>query len=114
VWKLTTSGSFTVKLMYADLMNGHTVFLRKYIWKLKVPLKVKIFMWFLYQKVIITKDKLTKRNWNGCKKVRFVTPRSLSTIYFSIVPLLSLFGERFRFFHYTSSSQCDKYVWKLA
>jgi hypothetical protein len=42
-----------------------------------VPLKVKIFMWFLYHKVILTKDNLAKRNWNGCKNVRFVTLRSL-------------------------------------
>jgi hypothetical protein len=95
VWKLTTSGLFTVKSMYADLMNGHMVFLSKYIWKLKVPLEVKIIMWFLYHKVILTKDNLAKINWNGCKNVRFVTLRSLSIIYFSIVPLISLFGEQF-------------------
>ena len=50
VWKLTDSGSFSVKSMYTDFMNGHTVYLKKYIWKLKVPLKIRIFMWFLQQK----------------------------------------------------------------
>lgn len=49
VWKLTPSGTFTVKSMCADMMNGPTILLRKYIWKLKVPLKIKIFMWFLYK-----------------------------------------------------------------
>ena len=58
VWKLNTSGSFTVKSMYVDFMNGYTIFLRKYIWKLKVPLKIKILMWFLVNKVILMKDKL--------------------------------------------------------
>jgi hypothetical protein len=29
IWKLTQSGSFTVSSMYADLLNDHTVFLRK-------------------------------------------------------------------------------------
>jgi hypothetical protein len=38
LWKLNTSGIFSVKSMYADFLNGHTVFLRKYIWKIKVPL----------------------------------------------------------------------------
>ena len=71
VWKLTDSGRFTVKSMYADFMNGHTAFLRKYIWKMKVPLKIKIFMWFVYKKVILTKDNLAKRNWNGCTKCVF-------------------------------------------
>jgi hypothetical protein len=41
VWKLTDSGLFTVKSMYLDYMNGHTRFLRKYLWKLKIPLKIK-------------------------------------------------------------------------
>ena len=47
VWRATTNGVFTVKSMYEDLMNGHTRFLRKYLWKLKIPLKIKIFMWLL-------------------------------------------------------------------
>ena len=67
VWNLTTTGSFTVKSMYLDLLNGHTRYLRKYIWKMKVPLKIKIFMWFLHRRVILTKDNLVKRNWNGNK-----------------------------------------------
>jgi hypothetical protein len=71
VWKLSDSGSFSVKSMYTDIMNGHTVYLKKYIWKLKVPLKIRIFMWFLQQKVILTKDNLSKRNWHGCKKCAF-------------------------------------------
>jgi hypothetical protein len=43
-WRLTTMASFSVKSMYADFMNGHMVFLKKYLWKIKVPLKIKIFM----------------------------------------------------------------------
>jgi hypothetical protein len=41
-WNLTTTGIFTVKSVYADIMNGHTVFLKKYLWKIKVPLKIRI------------------------------------------------------------------------
>jgi hypothetical protein len=43
-WSLTASGVFSVKSLYADFMNGHTRYLRPYLWKLKVPLKIKIFM----------------------------------------------------------------------
>jgi hypothetical protein len=71
VWKLTTSGSFTVKSMYEDLMNDQTPYPRKYLWKLKIPLKIKIFMWFLSNKVLLTKDNLAKRNWKGCTKCVF-------------------------------------------
>jgi hypothetical protein len=70
-WKLTNSGSFTVKSMYLDLLNDHTMYLKKYIWKIKVPLKIRIFMWFLHKGVILTKDNLIKRNWHGCTKCCF-------------------------------------------
>jgi hypothetical protein len=83
VWKLTTSGSFTVKSMYEDYMNGHTIYLRKYIWKLKIPLKVKIFMWFLHRKVILIKDNLAHRNWNGCMKCAFCdSSESINHLFF--------------------------------
>jgi hypothetical protein len=70
-WSLTTSGTFSVKSMYADLMNGHTVFLHKHIWKIKVPPKIKIFVWFLHKKLILTKYNLAKRNRDDCKKCVF-------------------------------------------
>jgi hypothetical protein len=76
--------------MYVDMMNGHTVFLRKYIWKLKVPLKIKIFMWFLHHKVILTKDNLAKRNWNGCKRCAFCdSEESINHLFFAC-PFASL------------------------
>jgi len=40
------------------------------IWQMKIPLKTKIFMWFLKKGVILTKDNLTRRNWNGSKVSR--------------------------------------------
>jgi hypothetical protein len=49
--------------MYLDILNGNIVYLRKYIWKIKVPLKIRIFMWFLDRKVTLTIDKLAKRKW---------------------------------------------------
>ena len=68
-WNLTPNGSFSVKSMYLQCMNGHTPFLRKYLWKLKVPLKIKKIMWFVNRKVILTKDNLAKRHWNGLNNV---------------------------------------------
>ena len=70
-WRLTFSGLFSVKSLYFDYMNDHTIYLRKYVWKLKVPLKIKIFMWFLSRKVLLTKDNLVKRNWIGCTRCVF-------------------------------------------
>ena len=69
--KSTASKKFTIKSLYADFMNVHTVFLRKYLWKLKIPLKIKIFLWFLNRLVLLTKDNLAKRRWTRCKKCVF-------------------------------------------
>jgi hypothetical protein len=45
--------------------------LKKNLWKIKVPLKIRIFMWFLYKKVLLTKYNLAKRRWKGCTKCIF-------------------------------------------
>ena len=68
---LKSSSRFTVKSLYLDFMSGYVSCHQRFIWKKKVPLKIKIFMWFLYRKVILTKDNLTRRNWHGCKKCCF-------------------------------------------
>jgi hypothetical protein len=73
-WSLTTSHNFSVKSMYLDLLDDnmvYLVYLQKYLWKMKVPLKIKIFMWFLHRQEILTKDNLAKRNWLGSKKCCF-------------------------------------------
>jgi hypothetical protein len=44
VWNLTTNGLFTAKSMYEDLMNDHTPYLRKYLWKLKIPQKITFYV----------------------------------------------------------------------
>jgi hypothetical protein len=53
VWKLTTSCSFIIKSLNLDYMDDHAKFVRKYIWKMRVPVNIKIFMWFLYRKVLL-------------------------------------------------------------
>lgn len=37
----------------------------KEIWRVRQPLKIKIFLWFLKKGVILTKDNLAIRNWQG-------------------------------------------------
>jgi hypothetical protein len=82
--------------MYVDKMNYQMVFLRKYIWKMKVPLKIKIFMWFLHQKVILMKDILAKWNLYVARNVLCVTwEESINHTFFWLAPLLVLFAELF-------------------
>ena len=57
-WKLTSSGAFTVKSMYIDVINSNAIPTFKYVWAVKVPLKIKVFMWFVHKQVIFNKGQL--------------------------------------------------------
>ena len=37
----------------------------KYLWKIKVPAKFKVFLWLVYKKIIHPRDSLLKRGWKG-------------------------------------------------
>jgi hypothetical protein len=54
--------------MYLHLLHSHPPFRHKKIWKLIVPLKIKIFLWFLQKEVILTKDNLAQKNRKGGQK----------------------------------------------
>ena len=43
----------------------------KRLWKLKSPLKLKIFLWYPRRGVLLTKDNLIKRKWQGNKNCCF-------------------------------------------
>ena len=38
---------------------------------MKIPLKLKVFTWYLRRGVILIKDNLVKRNWHGSTKCMF-------------------------------------------
>jgi hypothetical protein len=64
VWALHSSGSFSIKSMYVALINNR-VRVSQDIWQIKIPIRIKIFLWYLKRCVILTKDNLAQRNWNG-------------------------------------------------
>ena len=72
-WNLHENGKFSVDSMYKALLHSEipTYENNKNIWKMKTPLKVKIFAWYLRRSVILTKDNLLKRNWHGSSKCYF-------------------------------------------
>ena len=61
-WNLDQTCVFSVKSHYLGLINQNTPNQNKRIWKLKAPLKIKIFLWYLRRGFILTKDNLAKRN----------------------------------------------------
>ena len=61
VWGLHQNGLFSVKSIYRALLGAEAIPYNTFIWKLKLPLKIKVFMWFLYKGVILTKDNVARR-----------------------------------------------------
>ena len=92
-WELLADGSFSVHSMYKGLITNVNVAWRKDIWKAKMPLKIKIFVWYLHSGVVLTNDNLLKRNWKENAKWFFV-PRMRQLIVF---------------FH----CQLAKFIWRL-
>jgi hypothetical protein len=68
--------------VYWSLLSDLPVDNNKKIWKMKIPLKIKIFGWYLRRGVILTKNNLVKRNWHV--QLGTSTPASL---YFIIIKL---------------------------
>jgi hypothetical protein len=56
------SGQFTIQSMYGTMINNVYVFHHKVLWKLKLSLKIKKFVWYLLRRVILTKDNFAKQN----------------------------------------------------
>ena len=92
-WKLTRNGEFTVKSMYLDVINSSSIPNSKNVWHVKVPLRVKVFMWFVHKQVILTKDNLIKRNWNGSTRCSFCDRDEFIKHLFLDCPLQKFFGS---------------------
>jgi hypothetical protein len=58
--------------------------MNKQLWRLKVPLKIKNFVWYMYMEVVLTKDNLAKRNWDGSKQCSFcLRDESIQHLFFN-------------------------------
>jgi hypothetical protein len=66
IW--TTNKNFLVKNMYNDIVLREETPINCWVWKAKIPLKIKIFLWYLRNRVVLTKDNLLNRYWKGCTR----------------------------------------------
>ena len=58
----------------------------KKIWKAKLPLKIKVFMWLVKLNAILTRDNLSIRGWQGDKICSFCSsPESVEHLFFGCV-----------------------------
>jgi hypothetical protein len=67
----TANKNFSVRNMYNDIVLREGTPVNCWAWKAKIPLKIKIFLWYLRNGVVLTKDNLVKRHWKGCTKCCF-------------------------------------------
>jgi len=82
-WLNGKTGTFSVKSVYESLCSREPEKQMKFIWQAKIPLKIKIFMWLIYNNAILTKDNLVKRNWVGDERCSFCyEPKSISYLLF--------------------------------
>jgi hypothetical protein len=66
IWKLTNSGEFSVKSLYLA-MQCNKVVPYKFMWKVKIPLRIKTFLWLMLKKSILTRDVMLQRG-GKCEK----------------------------------------------
>jgi hypothetical protein len=63
-WILDKKG-FSVKSLYRQFKQNT---IRKpywFIWKAKIPQRIKVFLWLILEDKILSKENLKKRNWHG-------------------------------------------------
>jgi hypothetical protein len=58
----------------------------KFMWKIKIPLRIKTFLWVMLKESILTRYVLLQRGGQCEKNVSFVDAMKLSAIFSSNVP----------------------------
>jgi hypothetical protein len=81
---------------------------------MKIPLKTKVFTWYLRRGVILTKDNLVKRNWQGSKKCVFCLHDETTNHLFSSVNLRDLYGQNPNRFYLVPTLGAWHSFWQLA
>lgn len=69
-WLLNSKNKFVVKELYLFLKSS-PLFGFRGIWKLKLPLKIRVFLWLMIKNSILTKDNLIRRGWTGNEECHF-------------------------------------------
>ena len=70
-WTLDKKGVYTVKSFYRHLIENGVKYPHLYMWKIKMPPRIKVFMWLALRKSTLTKDNLIRRGWKGDDKCPF-------------------------------------------
>jgi hypothetical protein len=60
-WSLNQNNIFSTKSMYHWLERNLAGSHNKWIWKAKIPLKIKIFLWQMCQDAVLTRENMKKK-----------------------------------------------------
>uniref|UniRef100_A0A8R7UQF7 Reverse transcriptase zinc-binding domain-containing protein n=1 Tax=Triticum urartu TaxID=4572 RepID=A0A8R7UQF7_TRIUA len=86
-WGLNGNGRFSTKSMYKWLENPLSGCHYRWIWKAKIPLKIKIFLWQLSQDAVLTRQVMKERRWPGDPKCSFCDNTESSRHLFFTCPV---------------------------
>ena len=91
VWPHSPSARFSVKSLYGKLIAGSTTSKFNWIWRARIPPKVKVFLWQASRGRLPTGDQIRKRNDPGSDRCALCGMREdTSHIFFNCV-LANLF-----------------------
>ena len=87
IWILEKSGSYSTRSMYRFLSHRGVINKRmERLWKSKLPLKLKIFMWLAIQGRIQTGVALKQKNWKGDVNCNLcASPETVNHVLFQCV-----------------------------
>jgi len=82
-WCWDGRGIYTVKSMYSHLCDSIPKNQHANLWKAKLPLKIKIFMWLIENDAILTRYNLARRGWQGHQRCNFcLENESINHLFF--------------------------------
>jgi hypothetical protein len=71
-WALSANGHFSTSSLYRHCSFSGVIDVRmEELWKSKLPLKIKNFLWLVYRGRIQTVDNLKRKRWKGDEKCQF-------------------------------------------
>jgi hypothetical protein len=88
----TANKIFSLKNMYNDLVLKSGTPVNCCTSKANIHLKIKIFLWYHKNGVVLTMDNSVKRQWKWCIKCCFLRSMKQFNTYFFIIPWLDLCG----------------------
>lgn len=101
-----------MKSLYDNLTKHENGPAYKHIWKASIPLKIKIFLWLVEQKAILTKDNMVRRNWQGDPKCYFCNlPETVDHLLFNCPVTKVVWGILARCFDQNSRPSSYEQYW---